>query len=122
MFAKIRRLCKHFFNKSRKINNEPINKVSLIVVIIIDIFIFNQCFSGLDDIGRWYLAPSLAHPCYFEWVEYRDRTTPDKDYAAIRASLQQDIKFQERYQQVEQGHLGEVSPNLLELWGFKRQS
>lgn len=39
MFARIRRLVNQFFSKSRKINNEPLNRVSLIVIILIDIFI-----------------------------------------------------------------------------------
>ncbi|WP_204102498.1 MULTISPECIES: hypothetical protein [Spirulina sp. CCY15215] len=123
MFTKIRqlcnRLCNRFFNKSRNINNEPINKVSLIVVIIIDIFILINVFSGLDDIGRWYLNPSLAHPCYFEWVDYRDRVTPDKDYDTIRSSLQKYLNFQENYQQSQRGHLGNVSATCLAYGTFK---
>ena len=113
MFTKIVRLSRRFFNKSSKVNNEPINKVSLLVIIIIDIFILFNVFSGLDDIGRWYLKPSLAHPCYFEWSEYRDRTTSDKEYRAIRASLREEATFQENYRKAEAGHLGKVSPTCL---------
>ncbi|MHC5728420.1 MAG: hypothetical protein ACYTXY_30770, partial [Nostoc sp.] len=62
MFARIRRLLSQFFSKSRTINNEPLNKVSLIVIILIDIFILINVFTGLDDISRWYISPTEAYP------------------------------------------------------------
>ncbi|GAB1539783.1 hypothetical protein NUACC21_24500 [Scytonema sp. NUACC21] len=52
MLARIRRLLRQFFSKSRTINNEPLNKVSLIVIILIDIFILINVFTGLDDMRR----------------------------------------------------------------------
>ncbi|MGK7925094.1 MAG: hypothetical protein AB4290_07580 [Spirulina sp.] len=119
MFAKIGRLGSQFFKKSRTINNEPINKVSLIVVIILDIFILINVFSGLNDISRWYLNPSLAHPCYSEWQTYRDRESADKDYDAIRPALQARRNFQDNYRKQEIGHLGSVSPTCLAYGGFK---
>ncbi|OUL24651.1 hypothetical protein BV375_23765 [Nostoc sp. 106C] len=56
MLARIRRLWNQFFSKTRKINNEPLNTVSLIVIILIDIFILINVFTGLDDISRWHIA------------------------------------------------------------------
>lgn len=114
MFTKIRRLLGQFFNKSRKINNEPLNKVSLIVIIVIDIFILINVFTGLDDISRWHLSPTQAYPCYSEWGNYRTQTTKDKDYEAIRLALPDYPtnnlpNFQKTYQQDAQGHLGKVS-------------
>lgn len=53
MWNRIRDFIRVFFAKSRKIEDEPINKVSLIVIIIIDLFILGNVFYGLDDISRW---------------------------------------------------------------------
>jgi hypothetical protein len=118
MFATVRRLLSQFFRNSRRINNEPLNKVSLIVIILIDIFILINVFTGLDDISRWYISPFQAYPCYSEWQNYQTQTTKDKDYEIVRASLvdrnNNQPSFQQRYQQAETGHLGKVSPTCLQ--------
>ncbi|MFW9261119.1 hypothetical protein [Nostoc sp. CALU 546] len=123
MFARIRRLLSQFFSKSRKINNEPLNKVSLIVVIIIDIFILINVFTGLDDISRWYISPTEAYPCYSEWQNYRVKTTQDKDYEIVKLSLpyntRNQLSFQQNYQQAEVGHLGKVSITCLQYADYK---
>jgi hypothetical protein len=64
MFTRIRRLLSQFFNNSRTVNNEPLNKVSLIVVILVDIFILINVFTGLNNISQWHLSPYQAYPCY----------------------------------------------------------
>ncbi|MEH1938340.1 MAG: hypothetical protein V7L14_32475 [Nostoc sp.] len=123
MFARIRRLLSQFFSKSRTINNEPLNKVSLIVIILIDIFILFNVFTGLDDISRWYISPTEAYPCYSEWQDYRTKTTKDKDYEIVRLSLPSDtnnqLSFQRNYQQAEVGHLGKVSKTCLQYADYK---
>jgi hypothetical protein len=117
MLAQIRRLVNQIFRKSRTINNEPLNKVSLIVIILIDIFILINVFAGLDDISRWYISPSQAYPCYSEWESYRTQTTQDKDYEIVKASFPSGTNnqpsFQQTYQQTEEGHLGKVSKTCL---------
>lgn len=117
MFSRFRRLLNRFFSKSRKINNEPLNKVSLIVLILIDIFILVNVFTGLNDIGQWYLSPSQVYPCYAEWQSYRTETAKDKDYKAVQNAIPGDrlsgFGFQQSYQHVEQGHLGKVSEACL---------
>ncbi|HLP88674.1 MAG TPA: hypothetical protein VK184_08815 [Nostocaceae cyanobacterium] len=87
MFTLIRRFLHQFFRKSRTIDNEPLNKVSLIVIIVIDIFILVNVFTGLDDISRWHLDPYQAYPCHYEWDSYRTSKKPDKDYEIIRNTL-----------------------------------
>ncbi|MBN3950323.1 MAG: hypothetical protein HWQ38_29155 [Nostoc sp. NMS7] len=123
MFARIRRILSQFFSKSRTINNEPLNKVSLIVIILIDIFILINVFTGLDDISRWYISPNKAYPCYSEWQDYRTKTTKDKDYEIVRLSLPSDtnnqLSFQRNYQQAEAGHLGKVSKTCLQYADYK---
>lgn len=112
MLARIRRLFRQFFTKSRTINNEPLNQVSLIVIILIDIFILINVFVGLDNISRWHMSPSQAYPCYSEWNNYRTQTTKDKDYEIIRRSLSNLNNppfFERNYQQIEEEHLGKVT-------------
>jgi hypothetical protein len=123
MFARIRRFLSQFWSQSRTINNEPLNKVSLIVIILIDIFILMNVFTGLDDISRWHISPTEAYPCYSEWQNYRAKTTKDKDYEIVRLSLSNyqnnQPSFQENYQKAEAGHLGKVSQTCLQYASYK---
>jgi len=83
MLSRLRRSIGRFFNKSRKINHEPINKVSLIVIILVDLVILGNVFAGLDDISRWPLSPSETYHCQAEWAQYRESTAAEKDYEII---------------------------------------
>ena len=87
MFTRIKRILRQFFRKSRTINNEPLNKVSLIVIVLIDIFILINVFTGLNDISRWHISPAQAYPCYSQWQSFRTQTNEDKDYQIIKAAL-----------------------------------
>ncbi len=113
MLNRIRRFFNQFLSNSRTINNEPLNPVNLIVIILVDIFILINVFSGLEDISQWYISPSQAYPCYAEWVNYQKQTTKDKDFNIIRTALP-DPSFErqtlrQRYQQGGEGHLGSIS-------------
>jgi hypothetical protein len=123
MLARIRRLLSQFFSKSRTINNEPLNKVSLIVIILIDIFILINVFTGLDDISRWHISPTQAYPCYSEWQNYRIKNTKNKDYEILKNSFpyspNNQFSFQQTYQQAETGHLGKVEQTCLKYAEFK---
>ncbi|MFP5272715.1 hypothetical protein [Coleofasciculus sp.] len=123
MLTQIRRLLNRFFRRSRTINDEPLNKISLIVIILIDIFILVNVFTGLNDISQWYISPSSAYPCYSEWKNYQTQTTSDKDYEIIQSSVisarNYQSTFQQTYQQAAVGHLGTVSPTCLEYGSYK---
>jgi ABC-type multidrug transport system fused ATPase/permease subunit len=123
MFTRIRRLLNQFFSKSRTIDNEPLNKVSLIVIIIIDIFILINVFSGLNDISTWHLNPSQAYPCYYEWNNYQRSNNKDKNYEIISDILLSTPinanSFQQSYLQEQQGHLGKVAPICLQYAEIK---
>ncbi|MDB9344787.1 hypothetical protein PN456_21480 [Nodularia spumigena CS-586/05] len=124
MLDNIRRLGNQFFRKSRKINNEPLNKVSLVVIIVIDLFILINVFTGLDDISRWYISPSQAYPCYSQWQNYREETNTNKDYEIISSSLSDinnQISQEQIYQEVEERHLGKVSPTCLQYAKYEDQ-
>jgi zinc-ribbon domain len=118
MLSQMRRLWGRFLNQSRTIDNEPLNKVSLIVVISIDLFILVNVFSGLENISQWHLSPAQAYPCYGNWENYRTQTNQEKDYEMLRRSIflepQNNKSLQETYQQAEAGHLGKVSATCLE--------
>ncbi len=123
MFARIRRSLSRFFSKARTINNEPLNKVSLIVVILIDLFILVNVFAGLDDISRWHISPSEAYPCYSDWKTFQTQTEANREYNALRSPLPYSVNsqfgFQETYQLAEVGHLGKVSATCLKYASYK---
>ncbi|MEA5581555.1 hypothetical protein VB620_09400 [Nodularia harveyana UHCC-0300] len=124
MFSKIRALWNQFFRKSRKINNEPLNKASLFVIIVIDIFILINVFTGLVDISRWHISPQQAYPCYTQWDNYRKQTTTNKDYEIIQNSLFIFDPYrsrQESYTQVEDRQLGKVSETCLQYAKYQDQ-
>jgi hypothetical protein len=119
MFKKIRRLLNQFFNRSSTLKNEPLNRVSLVVLIIVDIFILVNVFSGLGDISGWHLSPDQALPCYSEWQNYQESSTnKDKDFEWLNRVFQPSPSnsgsFKQRYQSEEVGRLGNVSTQCLE--------
>ncbi len=113
MLNSIRSLWRQFFTRTRTINNEPLNKVSLIVVILVDIFILINVFNGLYNISTWHITPEQAYPCYSQWVNYRSSKAKDKDFQSIQQTLayqpNNQVSVRQTYQQIEQGHLGKVS-------------
>ena len=115
MLSRFRHYVGRFFNKSRKINHEPINKVSLVVIIIVDLFILFNVFSGLDDISRWPISPYQEYPCQQNWQNYRESTLPDKDYNAIdRAIENPQWPTFKAYESDAFGRLGQVSEVCLD--------
>ena len=121
MFRKIRNIINLFFNKSRNINNEPVNKVSLIVIIIIDLFILINVFSGLDSISRWYLSPYQAYPCYTSWQNYQQNNNQDRDFLIVSEALNNNVNLPSSYQEFSQGHLGEISSICVNFTSLKEQ-
>ncbi|MBF2058225.1 MAG: hypothetical protein IGQ45_13675 [Cyanobacterium sp. T60_A2020_053] len=119
MRRKINNLLGTFFAKSRKINDEPINKFSLIVIIIIDLFILFNVFSGLNDIGRWYISPNEAYPCYSSWQSYQNSDASEKDYQFIKEALDQRNSLTTSI--IERKNLGTISPLCIEFNQVKTQ-
>ncbi|RZM79344.1 membrane protein [Leptolyngbya iicbica] len=108
----LKRSLRRFFRKSNQVNNEPINKVSLVVIILIDLFILTNVFWGLQDVGSWPISPQQEHPCYSEWVAYRQQTNEDKAFEFLQSALmrsQTELPLQERYRTISAEHLGQVS-------------
>ncbi|GCA93672.1 hypothetical protein MAE30S32_23240 [Microcystis aeruginosa 11-30S32] len=89
------------------------------VIIIVDIFILVNVFTGLDDISRWHLSPQQVYTCYSEWQSYKKNNSPDRDYDLITTFLV-DYK-NNNYQDEEIGHLGKVSPICLQYAAIKNK-
>ncbi len=117
MFVKAKRFIGNFFKKSRSVNNKPLNPVSLIVIIIVDLFILFNVFTGLDNISRWHISPSEAYPCISEWENYRDpKQSSDKDYNLVASALNRDSDWatvKRRSLSNNKDRLGKVSPICL---------
>jgi hypothetical protein len=97
MLRSINQFFNQVFRKTRTVNNEPLNRVSLIVILLVDLFIIGNVFSGLDAISNWHLSPSEIAPCRSEWVSYRDDKRADRDYQILQQSLGELIGPNARY-------------------------
>lgn len=112
MLNSLQRRLRRFFRKSNQVNNEPINKVSLIIIILVDLFILSNVFWGLHDVGNWPISPQQQHPCYSEWSTYRQQTEDDKAFEYLQEALTRspvDLALQDDYRQITREHLGRVS-------------
>lgn len=123
------RLLNRWFRKSKTVNNEPINKVSLIVIILIDIFILSNVFIGLSEISIWHVSPFQAYPCYGEWQNYQNKTTGERDFEIISNSLNSQLNnelsnrqsLKQTYVENIRGNLGNVSQTCLNYADYQDQ-
>ncbi|MGB3138163.1 MAG: hypothetical protein WBG38_19275 [Nodosilinea sp.] len=117
MFTRVRRRLLRFFRQARTVNNEPVNRASLAVIILIDLFVLFNVFSGLDDIGRWPLSPNQAYPCHNPWASYRN-SQDNRGYDSLRAVMrfrdEPEFSWAADYRRAAAGHLGQVSPLCLD--------
>jgi len=112
MLRTIKRFFRTFFRKTRNVNDEPINKVSLILIIIMDIFILSNVFMGLNDISNWYISPSQAYPCFSPWQSYVNSVAEDRDYIAITQEVSDRLSTDNlttQYQRNSEDKIGSVS-------------
>ena len=119
MLNRLLRRLRRFFQKSSTVNNEPINKVSLGVIILIDIFILVNVFIGLNDISQWPISPNQEYGCYLTWNSYQTSDSETKEYDVLRDAisfLQQNSvpSLQADYQRLNADHLGGVSETCLQ--------
>ncbi|WP_338462708.1 zinc ribbon domain-containing protein [Synechococcus elongatus IITB7] len=123
MWSRLRQWFSSAFRKSRTINNEPLNKVSLVVIIIIDIFILSNVFSGLAEVSRWPLTASESYPCYQDWQIYQDpqlRQEKNQGFVLVSSAVKVGMEtidgsspqllLTEQYKQLQSDRLGEVAP------------
>jgi hypothetical protein len=83
--------------------------VSVIVIVLIDIFILVNVFIGLEDVSQWHISPNSAYPCYSEWETYRQQTIETKDVDIIRRAADPNlVSLGEQYRQMTIDHLGQI--------------
>lgn len=129
MIRFLRRFFRRSFRQAGTINNEPLNRVSLGIILVIDLFILINVFTGLNDIAQWPLSPTQAYPCYTAWVSYRqptgEETALDRDYTLIQSIATDPLVnmegrgFRDRYAQTGQDKLGQVAPLCLEYGDYQ---
>lgn len=121
-----RRLIRRFFRKTHVIKDEPLNRVSLAVILVIDLFILVNVFTGLDDIGRWPISPQQAYPCYSEWQSYRQQAEANRDFNLLQPIASDEWRIQEssyrdNVTQTAERHLGEVADVCLRYADYQDQ-
>jgi ABC-type multidrug transport system fused ATPase/permease subunit len=72
MFSQLKTLLYKITGKSNNSSKQPINKISLVIIILIDVFILVNVFTGLNDIGNWYISPYRSVPCYSKFSDARN--------------------------------------------------
>ncbi|HEY9701473.1 MAG TPA: zinc ribbon domain-containing protein [Allocoleopsis sp.] len=70
MISFLKKIGKNIIRKSTHLQQTPINKVSLVILIIIDIFVLSNVFIGLGSISAWPLNPSEELPCFTSYQIY----------------------------------------------------
>ncbi|MFB2920885.1 MULTISPECIES: double zinc ribbon domain-containing protein [Aerosakkonema] len=101
MLSFFRRISNKFVEKLTNIRHEPINKTSLIILILIDIFVLFNVFSGLNSISQWPLAPYEEFPCFESYQNYQ--TAEKKETFAFKVAT-----IQNRIEQNKQSPLPSV--------------
>ncbi len=122
--ANLRRFATRFLRRSARLGDAPLNKASLLVIVLVDLFILTNLFIGLDAIGQWPLGARQAYPCQQEWQAYRDPAAVpplrQRQLTIIGASLA-DPGFRQRALAAETDHLGRVDPTCLRFAALQDQ-
>jgi hypothetical protein len=90
MFSFIQRLFRQLIRRSTHINHESINRASIVILILIDIFVLFNVFNGLDNVGQWLMPPQEAVPCFMAQDSYQtsnQKGTFDFDAKTIEAII-----------------------------------
>lgn len=87
MFRWLKRFFRNVIRKSTHVRQEPLNKVSIVILILIDIFVLINVFQGLYSISNFPLSPDETFPCYQTYHSYQNNTDPRKDLNLIEAQL-----------------------------------
>lgn len=83
----LKRLWRNLVRKSTHVRQEPLNKVSIVILILIDIFVLINVFQGLDSVGNWPLSPQERYPCYRVYQTYQNNNNSDKDFTWVMEML-----------------------------------
>jgi len=89
MLNYLQRFSRRFIRKSTQISQTPLNKVSLVILIIVDIFVLINVFSGLYNISALPLSPYETYPCYSDYQTFHESNSPigDRQFLALQEAL-----------------------------------
>jgi hypothetical protein len=71
MFSFIKRLFRQLIRRSTYVQHESINVSSIIILVLIDIFVLFNVFSGLGSIAQLPLSPQEEFPCFSAYETYQ---------------------------------------------------
>ena len=109
MISFLKKIGKNIIRKSTYLQQTPLNKVSLVILIIIDIFVLSNVFIGLGSISAWPLNPSEELPCYSPYQSYH--TSTNKNTVELNVTIIQNLADPNRSSPnvKEENRLGKVS-------------
>ncbi|MBV5257783.1 zinc ribbon domain-containing protein [Synechococcus moorigangaii CMS01] len=87
MMRWLKRFFRNLVRKSTHVRQEPLNKVSLVILVLIDIFVLINVFQGIDSVGNWPLSPQEKYPCYRVYQTYQNNSAPDRDFVWVTEML-----------------------------------
>jgi hypothetical protein len=115
MFSFLKRLFRQILRRSTYVQHESINVSSIIILVLIDIFVLFNVFSGLENIAQVPLSPQEEFPCFSAHEIYqtsKKKGTFDFDIATIEGIVRtnQDIPSS-----LDKKELGKVSSQCNEV-------
>ncbi|MBC1260079.1 hypothetical protein FQK07_02140 [Synechococcus sp. BSF8S] len=126
------RLLKSLLQRSGTLNDQPLNKASLLVIVLVDLVLLVNIFSGMAAIGQWPLSPQQAFPCEAEWSLYREAggDRREQGLAILRRAIPRRAPgetqssapapgFRASAQEASRDHLGRVDPLCLKFAGHQ---
>jgi hypothetical protein len=112
MLAFIKRLFRQLIRRSTYVQHESINVASIIILVLIDIFVLFNVFSGLDNIAQLPLSPQEEFPCFSAYQTYQNskqRDTFNLNAETIENLIVAPSEFPSLLNRRESGRLGKVS-------------
>jgi hypothetical protein len=124
MFSFLKRLFRQLIRRSTYIHQESINIASIIIIILVDIFVLFNVFSGLGNIAQLPLAPQEEFPCFSAYETYqtsKQKGTFDFNVATIENIIYTKNEFPSLPIRRASGRLGHVSKQCDEITHFGRE-
>lgn len=112
MFSFVKKLFRQLIRRSTYIQHESINKASIIILVLVDIFVLFNVFSGLENIAQWSLSPQEEFPCFSSYERYQNYTDKGNfnfNAATIESLIDIDNKSFFPLTEKELNRLGKVS-------------
>jgi predicted RNA-binding Zn-ribbon protein involved in translation (DUF1610 family) len=112
MFSFVKRLFRQLIRRSTHIQHESINKSSIIILILVDIFVLFNVFNGLNNIAQLPLSPQEEFPCFSAYEHYqadKQKGTFDFNTATIESIIDVDYKSPSFLDDKQRSRLGKVS-------------